>query len=111
VPRLRSIDRFLSRHRRTTAAVGVLIVLGVAALNTHEALPEHHHQHGEATMCLASLSIAVLATMGLLQAKHVATPTTRLGETAVRRSEIRLAVATPSAAARAGPCAPTVLRL
>ena len=111
LPRLRSIDRFLSRYRRTTALVGVLLVLGVAALNAHEALPEHHHRHGETTMCIAALSIAVVAALGC-QTKRSVGPTTRLdGGTDIRRIVSRLAVQGPSAVARAGPPAPAVLRL
>lgn len=111
VPPFRSIDRLLARHRRTTAVVGVLIVLGVAALNTHEALPEHHHGHGEATMCIAALSIAVLAAIGLLEATRLTGPTTRLVAAAGRQIESRYAAESPSPAARAGPSGLTVLRL
>jgi hypothetical protein len=59
--RLRGPSQILHRHRRATALAGILIVLGVVALNAHAALPEHHEQRGVATICIASLSIAVLA--------------------------------------------------
>jgi hypothetical protein len=110
VPRLWSIERFLSRHRRATALVGVLLVLGTAALNTHEALPEHHHQVGEATVCIAALSIAVLAALGWGTRRSTGAVTCRIGM-AVVRLERGHVTAIPAAIARAGPPGPAVLRL
>ena len=49
------------RHRRVWLAAGIALACGVMALNAHAALPEHHHHDGNETMCLASLSIAVVA--------------------------------------------------
>jgi hypothetical protein len=104
------MDRLLSRYRRTTALVGTVLILGVVTLNAHEALPEHHHRHGETTICIAALSIAVLAAMGWRTKRSVGL-NTRLGVTVVRRVDRRLAVERPSVLARAGPPGPAVLRL
>jgi hypothetical protein len=105
-----SINRVVSRHRRATALVGVMVVLGVAALNAHAALPEHHHVHGVMTLCVASLSIAVLAALGL-KTKRSAGPTIRLGRTAVVQIPDGPEAESVSAMARAGPSGPVVLRL
>jgi hypothetical protein len=52
----------LHRHRLAVALAGVTIVLGVAALDTHAALPEHHDA-GEG-ICLCALAIATLGMLG-----------------------------------------------
>jgi peptidoglycan/LPS O-acetylase OafA/YrhL len=110
VPQLRTINRFLSRHRRAVALVGVLMVVGVVALNAHAALPEHHDDHGEgATMCVAALSIAVLAALGW-RAKRVDGPVARLVQTPLVRITGRFPVEPPETAARAGPMWTAVLR-
>jgi hypothetical protein len=110
VPRLRTINRFLFRHRRATALVGVLMVLGIVALNAHEALPEHHNDHGEgATMCVAALSIAVLAVLGW-RAKRGHGPVARLPRTSLVRIIGGVPVEPPETAARAGPMWTAVLR-
>jgi hypothetical protein len=56
-----TFHRLLRRHRRLSALLGILIVLGVAGLNVHAALPEHHDKNGVATVCVAALSFAVIA--------------------------------------------------
>lgn len=109
--RLRSIERLLSRHRSFTALSGVLLVLGVAALNAHEALPQHHHHRGETTVCSAALSIAVLAGVAWL-ARRAAGVTRSVDMVGSRRSGCRRVLQSLSTAtARAGPQAPVVLRL
>jgi hypothetical protein len=110
VPRLRTIDRFLSHHRHATAVIGVLVVLGVAALNVHAALPEHHEDHGDgATMCIGTLSIAVLAALGF-RAKRVNGPVACLVRTPLVPIRGRLWGEPPEPAARAGPPWTAVLR-
>ncbi|MCW3069520.1 MAG: hypothetical protein JWL67_2145 [Solirubrobacterales bacterium] len=107
---MRRIDLFLGRHRRAAALAGVTLVLGVAALNVHEALPEHHELHGDATMCVAALSIAVLAAVGLRPKSEASrTPGTRLAPIVLSRG--RPHPRTCSAPARAGPLRQAVLRL
>jgi hypothetical protein len=105
-----TIQRLLRRHRRVSALIGILVVLGVAALNVHAALPEHHDEHGVATVCVAGLSIAVVAA--------IAWSTKRLFDlSSVRRftpllcTPGRLVADSPRAAARAGPPGLAVLRL
>ena len=106
--RLLNVERFLSRHRRATALVGIVLVLGVAALNAHAALPEHHDHDGVGTMCVAALSIAVLAALGWRAERAAATtPCVRLA--GQRRPVFSLARDTPRPRARAGP--PGVLPL
>ncbi len=105
-----TIHRLLRRHRRFSALLGIVIVLGVAALNVHAALPEHHDQNGVATVCLAALSIAVAAA--------VAWSTKRLFAASIPRrftplppAPGRLLADGPRANARDGPPGPAVLRL
>jgi hypothetical protein len=89
MPRLRSIDRALRRHRLLAAGAGILIALGAVALNAHAALPEHHHHHGEETICVAALSIAV-ATGALWLARREPGPAgVPLRAGAPRRIELR----------------------
>jgi hypothetical protein len=65
VPKLRSVHSFLARHRRITASVALVAMLGVLALQAHAALPEHHHQGEKATACIASLVEAALIVVAL----------------------------------------------
>jgi hypothetical protein len=104
------VNRVLTRYRRITALVGVIVVFGVVALNAHAALPEHHHDHGKATMCVAALSIAVLAALGCC-AKRLLGLRMRPSWTPVLRAASSLTVNVPWVHARAGPPAPAVLRL
>jgi hypothetical protein len=60
---LRDIHRALTRHRRVTAVVGVMLLLGVAALSTHAAVPDHHDAGEE--ICLCALAIGTLCAVGL----------------------------------------------
>jgi hypothetical protein len=104
------VNRVLTRHRRITALVGVIVVFGVVALNAHAALPEHHHDHGKTSMCVAALSIAVLAALGCC-AKRAVGLGVRLSWTPVPRAVSSLTVNVPWVHARAGPPAPVILRL
>jgi hypothetical protein len=58
VPVLLRINRAFKRHRRVTVLAGAIIVLGVAALSTHAALPGHHDA-GEGA-CACALAIATI---------------------------------------------------
>jgi hypothetical protein len=104
------INRVVSRHRRITALVGVIVVLGVVALNAHAALPEHHDEHGKVTVCIAALSIAVLAALGCHTKRSVGLRM-RLTCTPLLRVMSGFAVDAPCALARAGPSGLAVLRL
>jgi hypothetical protein len=108
---LSAIAGLVRRHRRVTALVGVILVLGVVALNAHAALPEHHHGHGERTLCLAAMSIAVLAAFGLCARDRRTRLGRRLSNSPVARSWPAWTVSSPLAAARAGPPGPLVLRI
>jgi hypothetical protein len=107
---LADINHFVSRHRRITALAGVIVVFGVAALNAHAALPEHHDDHGKATMCIAALSIAVLAAVGFCTKRSFGLRV-RVGWTPLLRALSSVTVDVSRVRARAGPPAPTVLRL
>jgi hypothetical protein len=109
VLRARSVNRFLTRHRRTTALLGAVIVLGVVGLNAHAALPEHHDEPGHVTMCAAALSIAILAAVALVT-KCLPAPRKALRLVQRPRVKSRIAVRTASSNARAGPAVPVVLR-
>jgi hypothetical protein len=104
-----TIHRLLRRHRRFSALIGVLIVLGVGALNVHAALPDHHDAHGVATVCVAALSIAVMAAAW--SAKRLCNPSIVRRFSVLLRSPGRLIAERPRPAARAGPPRPAVLRL
>lgn len=108
---LRNANRFVSRHRRFTALLGVLVVLGVAALNVHAALPEHHGGDGDATMCIASLSIAVLASVGWASKRLVDPPSAPIFRSLLLPCEGLLRAERPLPRARAGPLRAAVLRL
>ncbi|HEY4429365.1 MAG TPA: hypothetical protein VGN08_14280 [Solirubrobacteraceae bacterium] len=112
MPQLRTIQRLMTRHRRGTALIGVLVVLGVAALNAHAALPEHHDadHHDGATMCLATMSIAVLAALGWRPKRANDPMAACLVRTPLFRITGRPSVAPPRHAARAGPPWTAVLR-
>lgn len=112
MPRIRDIDRALVRHRRATALLGTLVVLGVAALNVHSVLPEHHHVHGEETVCIAALAVAGLAALGWRRRCEPRLPV-RIAATLVRFAR---GVDVPrtsrlDVSARAGPAGLAVLRL
>jgi hypothetical protein len=107
---LAEVNRVVSRHRRITALVGVIVVFGVVALNAHAALPEHHHDHGKVTMCIAALSIAVLAALGCC-AKRSLGLGIRLSWAPLLRVVMSVTVDVAWVLARAGPSAPAVLRL
>jgi hypothetical protein len=109
VLRAQSVNRFLVRHRPTTALLGAIIVLGVVGLNAHAALPEHHDTPGHVTVCTAALSIAILAAVGLA-AKCLRGPTTALRRVYIPQAESRIVAVTSSSNARAGPAVPVVLR-
>ena len=93
-----------------TALAGVIVVLGIVALNAHAALPEHHDDHGKVTMCIAALSIAVLAAVGCCAKRSVGL-WIRLHWAPARRAVSSVTVAVAWVLARAGPSAPAVLRL
>jgi hypothetical protein len=109
VPSLGRISRFLSRHRRIVALAGVTITLGVAALNVHAALPPHHDDHGTVTVCVAALSIAVLAAIGW-RPKRASLPRRRLALLPLSRATSAVTADPPLHAARAGPSGTVVLR-
>jgi hypothetical protein len=97
------------RHRRVTALLGTIIVLGVVGLNAHAALPEHHDTPGHVTMCVGALSIAILAAAGLM-ARCLLAPATAMRRIRLPRVEGRIAADTTSSNARAGPAVPFVIR-
>jgi hypothetical protein len=105
-----TIHRLLRRHRRATALLGILIVLGVAALNVHAALPEHHDAHGVATVCVAALSLAVMAAIAWRTKRSPGLSIVRCFATLLRTPG-RLVADGPRPVARAGPPGPAVLRL
>ena len=85
-------------------------MLGVVLLDAHADLPEHHHQHGTETMCVASLALATIAvaawSMGLSLRRPDRLPPIprfRLPRTFEHRPPATIA-------ARAGPSPPLVLR-
>ena len=86
-----------------------IIVLGVAALNTHAALPEHHDALER--ICLCAWSTATLAVVGVglgSSAFGPLVPVRRVATTRVRSIiavDLRL-----RGIARAGPTGPVVLR-
>lgn len=108
--RLEAINRFLRGRRRTTSLVGIVIVLGVGALSTHAALPEHHFNHDVATLCVASVAIATMAMIAWPRGRTPALTAT-LARTCDISPGADLAGHRPDAAARAGPSAPLVLRI
>jgi len=87
----------------------VILVLGVVALNAHEALPEHHHHDGETTVCVAALSIAVLAAFGW-RPKRPSAPGARVACTLLPWVARRPSTPPVWGNARAGPARPAVLR-
>jgi len=105
-----TIQRLLRRHRRVTALLGILIVLGVAALNVHAALPEHHDQNGVATVCVAALSLAVIGAIAWSTKRSFAVNIVRRFSSLLRTPG-RLVGDTPRPVARAGPPGAAVLRL
>jgi len=110
--RAADINRIFSRHRRATALAGVIVVLGVVALDAHAALPEHHDQPGHATVCIAELAIATLAALGWCRKRPMVGPPTRIVGLLLRpRGAEGDAYGTTTPSARAGPPALAVLRL
>lgn len=106
----RGIRRVVYGHRRLAAVIGVTLLLGVAALATHAALPEHHgHADGTVTVCIAASALCV-AALGWGIARCV--------KTRVLPRPVSLlfprswgAASTPMFSARAGPSSPVILRL
>lgn len=104
--------RLLKRHRRVSALLGILVVLGVAGLNVHAALPDHHDKNGVATVCVAALSFAVIAGIAWgTKRSSGASILRRFGP--LLRTPGRLVADGPRAVARDGPPGPgpVVLRL
>lgn len=98
------------RRRRLIALLGLVLVLGVVLLDAHADLPEHHHEHGTETLCVASLALATIAvaawSMGLSLRRPEGLPPIprlRLPRTLEHRPPATIA-------ARAGPPPPLVLR-
>jgi UDP-N-acetylmuramyl pentapeptide synthase len=110
VLRMWTIRRLIARRRRLTAILGVMVVLGVAALNVHAAMPEHHDKNGVATVCVAALSIAVIAAFAWTTKRSCGVISVRRFAT-VLRAPGRLLADVPRPATRAGPPGPAVLRL
>lgn len=109
MPHIWTLRRAIARHRTLAALLGVVLVLGVAALNVHAALPEHHDAHGLTTVCVAALSIAVLAACSWGATRPLRTAfVPRLLDTVPWPAP--LAAPAPRAAARAGPPGAIVLR-
>jgi hypothetical protein len=104
-----TIHRLLRRHRRLSALLGIVVVLGVAALNVHAALPEHHDEHGVATVCVAALSLAVISAVAWNAKRSSVVSVRRF--TSILRIPRRLVADGPRPAARAGPPGAAVLRL
>jgi hypothetical protein len=98
------------RWRTPLALAGVLLVLGVVALDAHAALPEHHHSHGEATICVAALAIATLGALGWALSRAVAQMPPLRAVPPVRRRPIAPPARVASVAARAGPGRSPILR-
>ena len=109
VLRIADINRALTRYRRTTVLVGALVFLGLVALDAHAALPEHHHAHGEVTICIAALAVASLAPLGWRR-QPTPRPTTRTIGAPVPQTSRVLAAEPPRISARAGPSGLAVLR-
>jgi hypothetical protein len=109
VLRARSFNRLLLRRRRTTALLGTILVLGVVGLNAHAALPEHHDTPGHATMCIAALSIAILAAAGLAT-RSLTAPASPLYSVRLAPLRSRIPAGPASSNARAGPAVSIVLR-
>ncbi len=107
---LRGINLTFRRHRQLAVLASTVIVLGVAVLNTHAALPEHHDA-GDA-ICVCALSIATLAVVGVGLGRSffrpLVLPLRRAPVVRVMRGiavELRI-----RGIARAGPAGPVVLR-
>jgi hypothetical protein len=92
------------------ALAGVLLVLGVVALDAHAALPEHHHSHGEATVCLAALAIATLGALGWALSRAVAQMPPLRALPRVRRLPLAPLCRVAYVPARAGPARSPILR-
>lgn len=109
MPHIWTLRSAIARHRTFAALLGIVLVLGVAALNVHAALPEHHDAHGLATVCVAALSIAILAAASGAARRPLRTQfVPRMLGTVLWPAP--LAASAPCAAARAGPPDGTVLR-
>jgi hypothetical protein len=98
------------RRRRLIAVLGAMLVLGVVLLDAHADLPEHHHEHGTETVCVASLALATIAvaawSLSLRSGRAQLLPPIprfRLPRSTEHRPRMRFA-------ARAGPSPPLVLR-
>ena len=61
----------IRRHRRVFAALGATMVIAIAVLNAHAALPEHHHHHVVCSGCGAVAHVhdeAIAAAVACVQA-------------------------------------------
>ena len=108
-----SIHRLLSRHRRITVLVGVIVVIGVSALSVHAALCDDDHQLGgnvTVDLCLFALAVMGPVALGCRAVGRAKRPTLASLATPVLSSNGWLA-AVPLASVRAGPVSPAVLRL
>jgi hypothetical protein len=107
------VHSFLARHRRITAIVALMAMLGVLALQAHAALPEHHHHGGKATVCIASLVEVAVIVVALFKRRRVPMALPGGIGAVVPLVAVRpLAIPeTCHAWARAGPSEDSVLRL
>ena len=112
VLRSSTINDFVSRHRRAAALAGVIVILGVVALDAHAMLHENHvQQNGKVTMCVAALAIATLAALGWWCKKRSPGAATHMVAALLPQHSQSLPASPPRASARAGPGSPAVLRL
>jgi nitrate/nitrite transporter NarK len=106
---LRDVNRVLTRNRRVTALVGVMLLLGVAALSTHAALPEHHETGEE--ICLCAFALATLCAVGLGLGRSFVGRLIPCRRMQVLRAPLQIAAAVRvGGMARAGPPVLLVLR-
>jgi hypothetical protein len=109
MPALRDINRGLTRHRRVTALAGVMLLLGVAALSTHAALPEHHEPGEE--ICLCAFALATLCAVGMGLGRSSVSRLIPCRRMPVLRAPLQIATAVRvGGMARAGPPVSLVLR-
>lgn len=105
--RLTGTRRILRRHRLLFGLAGVLLVLGVAALNTHASLPDDHEAGG---ICLCALSLAILGGVGLAVRGPMLRPRVLLRLAPMRAPARSWTDECPPGNARAGPFPSLVLR-
>jgi hypothetical protein len=105
---MRGVHAAMVRRRRLTALFAVLVTVALVGLSAHACLPEHHHLDGHETVCVAAMAIAGLTILAAYWKRRAR----------ASLSLPRFVVALPlsalpaeiSAAARAGPRSPVVLR-